>query len=102
MIKVGDTFIYYPKVNVDPGDSIEFCLTDTLGIIFYGPICSKYYYVDTGIEEHSPKPDLYGIGNNYPNPFNAATTIEYNVKIPNQRIKIEIYNLEGKLVKSLI
>jgi len=38
---------------------------------------------------------------NYPNPFNPSTTIRYSVKDP-ALVRIEIYNLKGQLVKTLI
>ncbi|MBN2543265.1 right-handed parallel beta-helix repeat-containing protein [bacterium] len=48
------------------------------------------------------KPEEYRLLQNYPNPFNSTTTIEYHLDLPYQKVKIEVYNLEGKLVKSLI
>lgn len=39
--------------------------------------------------------------NNYPNPFNPETTINYSLKNDNF-VKIEIYNIKGQLVKHLI
>ncbi len=38
---------------------------------------------------------------NYPNPFNPSTTIRYSLK-ESGKVKIEIYNLKGQLVKTLI
>lgn len=43
----------------------------------------------------------YRIDQNYPNPFNHLTTIRYFSNEP-QNITIKIYNVEGKLVKSLL
>jgi flagellar hook assembly protein FlgD len=39
--------------------------------------------------------------NNYPNPFNSTTMIAYNVKKSGQ-VKLDIYNIKGQLVKTLI
>jgi len=39
--------------------------------------------------------------NNYPNPFNPVTNISYSVKEPSN-ITIEIYNIKGQLVKTLV
>ena len=41
------------------------------------------------------------LGNNYPNPFNPETTIAYSVKETGP-VTIEVYNLKGQLVKTLI
>ena len=41
---------------------------------------------------------LYG---NYPNPFNPETSISYSVSQP-QHVKLEVYNMKGQLVKTLL
>jgi len=38
---------------------------------------------------------------NYPNPFNASTTIKYNIP-GSGNVRINIYNTKGQLVKTLI
>ena len=38
---------------------------------------------------------------NYPNPFNPETTISYTVK-ENSNVKIDIYNMKGQLIRSLV
>jgi hypothetical protein len=38
---------------------------------------------------------------NYPNPFNPETTIEFNNPVQGQ-VSVNIYNLKGQLVKSLL
>ncbi|MCP4728390.1 MAG: T9SS type A sorting domain-containing protein, partial [bacterium] len=48
-----------------------------------------------------PLPDRYELKDNYPNPFNPTTTIEY--QIPEADIVIlEIYNIKGQLVRTLV
>ena len=44
------------------------------------------------------KTELLG---NYPNPFNPSTTIEYTLSIPSN-LQIDIYNIKGQKVKSLM
>jgi len=52
----------------------------------------------------SKKPDLaeaYALFQNFPNPFNEETAINYDLPI-SSKVIIEIYNLSGKRVKTLI
>ncbi|MCP4632989.1 MAG: T9SS type A sorting domain-containing protein [candidate division Zixibacteria bacterium] len=46
-------------------------------------------------------PETYNFLNNYPNPFNAQTTISFNLTDPGP-VKLEIYNLLGQKVEILI
>jgi hypothetical protein len=45
-------------------------------------------------------PKDFSLSNNYPNPFNPTTTIEYSVPEPSN-IKLEIFNILGQRVKVL-
>ena len=49
-------------------------------------------------------PETFTLKQNYPNPFNPTTTISFG--IPNQigksvKVRLNIFNLEGKLVRIL-
>ncbi len=53
----------------------------------------------TGIEENVPL--KFELCNNYPNPFNPVTTIQYS--LPNdQFVKLSIYNIKGEVVSELV
>jgi len=50
-------------------------------------------------------PKVYSVSQNYPNPFNPTTSIRYN--IPDHvddgvKVRIRIFNIRGKLVKTLL
>ena len=62
-----------------------------------------YSYINpgvTGIHNGSEKQDLISL-TSYPNPFKDHTTISYTVKVPGE-IRIEIFDLYGKVVKTLL
>lgn len=58
--------------------------------------------VATAVEENSLNnvPNNFELHQNYPNPFNPSTTITFSLN-NSDKISLEIYNLNGKLIKSL-
>ena len=59
--------------------------------------------VATGVELELNKSAIssYNLSQNYPNPFNPTTTIDYSISEP-VRVKIEVYNMVGQKVKTLV
>jgi choice-of-anchor B domain-containing protein len=55
----------------------------------------------TGISDNANIPDVYALGENYPNPFNPSTSIPYQLPQPGD-VRIEIYNMLGQKVKTLV
>ncbi|OGU74230.1 MAG: hypothetical protein A2V93_08005 [Ignavibacteria bacterium RBG_16_34_14] len=51
-------------------------------------------------DSNTPLPETFTLSQNFPNPFNPSTVIEYTVPKA-QRIKIEIYDILGNKVKTL-
>lgn len=43
----------------------------------------------------------YELSNAYPNPFNSSTTIKFSIP-KNEKVRLEIYDIKGKLVNSII
>ncbi len=41
------------------------------------------------------------LNGNFPNPFNPETTVSYSIKEPG-RVKLEVYNIKGQLVRTLV
>ncbi len=54
-----------------------------------------------GSEKNSILPATLELGNNYPNPFNPSTTIEYAVP-QSENVTINIYNMVGQRIKTLV
>jgi uncharacterized delta-60 repeat protein len=60
------------------------------------------YSVTTGIEPVSGEiPDSYRLYDNYPNPFNPATTIKFDVPV-HSFTTLVIYDVTGKTVRTLV
>ncbi|MCP4580191.1 MAG: T9SS type A sorting domain-containing protein [candidate division Zixibacteria bacterium] len=55
----------------------------------------------TGIEEVATIPTTFSLSPNYPNPFNASTTINYALPYPGQ-VKLDIYDILGRQITTLI
>ena len=55
------------------------------------------------VDEPKPKPlpKEFGMSQNYPNPFNAQTTIQYALP-KDARVKVEIYDILGQRVTTLV
>ena len=52
-------------------------------------------------ESAAQKPEAFGLGRNYPNPFNPSTTISYTITRP-AHIMLKVYTMLGKEVASLV
>lgn len=51
---------------------------------------------------HSPLPLEFSLLNNYPNPFNSLTNIEYRVELPRAWVRLDIFDLRGQIIKKLV
>ena len=92
---------YYMKNSI--GDSTH---------VVVSPNGVKGYCDDSGYEpvdpirdpiakEHDGIPTSYALRNNYPNPFNPATTIAYDLPASG-RVRIDIHNILGQHVATLV
>ena len=55
----------------------------------------------TSVDENPTQPLYFTLANNYPNPFNAATMIEYSLP-QSSHVTIEIYDMLGRRVTTLV
>ncbi|MDZ7723513.1 MAG: T9SS type A sorting domain-containing protein [candidate division KSB1 bacterium] len=56
----------------------------------------------TGVNQmNTTQPDGYILHQNYPNPFNAETVIRYEIP-QSDEIRIDVYNMAGQHVRSLV
>ena len=47
-------------------------------------------------------PVRYDLSYNYPNPFNPVTSVRYEVPPPGGPVNVAIYNVQGKLIRTLV
>ena len=88
-------FIAYPTI-LNCEDNPEFCFEgDTIS--FSIPINVELVSIDDKIIY----PKEYHLYQNYPNPFNPVTSIQYELP-ENAFVNIRIYDLNGRLVKTLV
>ena len=111
----GEGNIHSNPTFVDP-DNGDYHLTETSPCIdagypdeaFNDPDGSRAdmgaFYCATGSrvgdERSGLLPDKYHLGCNFPNPFNSQTVIEYQLP-KDTRIRLEIFNIRGELIKVL-
>jgi C1A family cysteine protease len=58
--------------------------------------------MESEIDSEEPVlPEISKLYQNYPNPFNPSTTISYSI-IRNSKVALNVYNMNGQLVKNLI
>lgn len=55
----------------------------------------------TAVGDNDGIPNVFDLAQNYPNPFNPETSIRYQVANPSD-VKIQVYNLMGQLVNTLV
>ncbi|MBD3366580.1 MAG: T9SS type A sorting domain-containing protein [Candidatus Eisenbacteria bacterium] len=84
----------------------DVCVGDSLfyGLVDYVPWTDEahtetYTECPTGIDGETGKPFA---SYNYPNPFNPTTRIRYQVPAPGEPVRITVYDLSGRLVRTLV
>ena len=61
-----------------------------------------YEHLITDIDENNNTPNIgYQLYNNYPNPFSFSTSVSYSLP-HTSNVKIQIYNIKGQLVETLV
>lgn len=93
-----DQVRFYVRNPQPIDETYSFIIDKIEGVDAYSP------YVKTSIKdekESSRLPNQFSLEQNYPNPFNPTTTIQYSMANAGL-VKVEIFNLLGQKIKTLV
>jgi hypothetical protein len=71
------------------------------GTIYWDDVSIDVIGTTTGVAGRNDVPASYELADNYPNPFNPSTTIEYGVP-EGGAVSLAIYNVLGQKVRTLV
>ena len=54
------------------------------------------------VDNNQNMPNNFGLTQNYPNPFNPSTTINFTVPTNLSDVKINVFDINGKLINTLV
>ncbi len=60
-----------------------------------------YTFDVVGVDEQGPQPTAFELRENYPNPFNPSTILEYRLETAGQ-VSLKIYDLTGREIRTLV
>ena len=101
-VTIAATCVYWGSSSgPDPGSFV--------GSVAYVPWCSDNPVPtapgpveDDDEEDDAPYPVAYSLSYNYPNPFNPATSLSFEVPQPGGVVEITVFNARGQRVRTLV
>lgn len=85
------------KGNIQVGDKDQLRITQAL----LSTSSAAMVNVEGVDHPQEPLPSSFSLSQNYPNPFNPTTTIDFSID-KSQNVNLDIYNILGQQVRSLI
>ncbi len=75
----------------------------TKGAVYFDDLrVVKRKYIGVDIADDQKLPNTFTLHQNYPNPFNPHTTIQFELAPGSHQVKLVIYDVAGKLVRTLV
>ncbi|MDZ7722640.1 MAG: T9SS type A sorting domain-containing protein [candidate division KSB1 bacterium] len=87
--------------GLDANDASDRNLTDARGYTMLERYINGLVSNPSGIADSPDLPESFTLLKNYPNPFNPSTRIEFNLPRADY-VELNIYNMRGQLVNTLI
>ncbi len=99
---VGTDVLTYQEVGLTPDNTYFYkvCAYNQFGISDYTNTVSARTEEGTIIRTNTQSADDFYLSNNYPNPFNPSTKIEFGVRISSE-VSLKVYDSRGNLVETL-
>lgn len=97
---VNITDFKFNAVNIGSGSSAKFSFDELrIGTTYQSVVPGAV----SGVEEADvSSPTAFSLGQNYPNPFNPTTTIEYHVRSGESHILLNVFDLLGREITTLV
>jgi hypothetical protein len=99
-LTVGESLLVTVRFEPTVADT-HYCTVETGNLV-----CGDIFFTGIGddaisVADGDRLPTAVKLAQNYPNPFNPATTIRFELPV-DQRVRLEIFNLRGQRVATLV
>ncbi len=93
-------YFSYPTVADINNDGILDCIVTRFNYPMFDSYCFEIYSTGTTGMDTQPVPLKFGMSQNFPNPFNPSTKINFTID-RNAFIQLRIFNLQGEEIRLL-